>query len=152
MQSCYNIRMDETTVPEPVNLETTSAHRRQFYLQILLPMAAGALILLGLGVLAANGGGDRPAVWAHISTIFMAMMFGMGGLVSLALLALAIFGTNWLLVKIPPKSFQVQIYTVYFARQITMGADKAAQSIVALVSGWAGLGSIFTKKSKKKGK
>lgn len=143
--------MDNTSVPEPVNLETTASHRKQFYLQILLPIVAAALLLLALGGLAAGGGGDRPAVWAHISTIFMVILFAMSGLFSLLLLAMAIYGVNWLLVKIPPKSFLVQIYTVYFARQITQTADQVAATMVAAVSGWTGLGSLF-KKPKKKGK
>lgn len=135
--------MEKNVKPEQTNLETTSAHRKQFYVQILLPIIIGTLILLILGILAASGGNDRPTVWANISIIFMAIIIGLSGLVSLAVLVFSIFGTNWIINKLPAKSYLVQIYTVYYGQILINLADKLANPIVSTKSRWAGITSLF---------
>lgn len=141
--------MDYPPKPELVNPETTGRHQVQFQQQILLPILAGALILLALGVLASTAGTDRPAVWANISVIFMAVVFGLGGLFSLLLVVALIMGTNWVLRKLPPKSYLAQYYTAYAGQLLTGFFDKLTRPVIQAKSGWAGVASPFTKSKQK---
>jgi hypothetical protein len=142
-QSCYNKRMDKEPETSIRNPETSARHRTQFYVQILLPVGLGALILLGLGVFAASAGSDRPAVWANISTIFMSIWVGFSGLLSLGIVGLLIFGVAWLLKKIPSNSYLVQFYAILASKKLADISDQAAKPFVDVKSGWAGIASLF---------
>lgn len=128
---------------EPVNLDTRLEHQRQFLWQILLPIILGTLVFVGLGIAAAITPGDKPAVWANISTIFIAVILMLSGFGSLVLLAGAIFGVDWLTRKIPPASYLVQIYVQYFGRKIHSLADSSVKPMVETKSVWASINLLF---------
>jgi hypothetical protein len=130
------------------NPETSARHQTQFYVQILLPVGLAALVLLGLGVLAASAGSDRPAAWANISTIFMSIWIGLSGLLSLVITGSLIFGAAWLLKKIPPNSYLVQFYAILASKKLANISDQAAKPFVDVKSGWAGIASLFKREHK----
>ncbi len=142
--------MENNKQPEQINRETAEKHTKQYYLQILLPILAGTLVFIVLGALAASGGTDRPAVWAHISTIFIAIIIGTSGIFSLLFLIFSIYGTNWLIKKLPAKSYLVYIYTVYFGHMLNTLENKLTHPVISTKTGLAGISALFQGRRKSK--
>jgi len=128
---------------EPINLDTQMAHQRQFLWHILMPVILGALLFIILGVLASTTPGDKPAVWANISTILIVVIVMFSGLGSILVLAGAIFGVDWLTRKIPPVSYLAQIYIQYFGRRIRTLADSSTSPVMETKSTWAAIKPIM---------
>ncbi len=140
---CYNKTMNDQRQSSPSNPETKIKHQRQFWVQIMLPVLLGTAAIVTAGIFAASGPGDRPAVWANISTILMViMMFGIGIILLLAL-SLAIFGSDWLLRKLPYYSYIVQIYITYYGKKINDLSTSSAKPVVGIHSVIAGIKRIF---------
>lgn len=116
----------------PVDELARVNHHRQFFWQILLPILVATLALIALGVLAASAGSDRPAVWANISTILIACILMFTGLGSMLFLAASIMGVDWLIKKIPPFSYLVQLYVMYFGKKIRNLADQSTKPVVII--------------------
>lgn len=133
------------------NPETRKLHQQQLYLQILLPVVFFAILLLAGGTMASmsgtQGGIDHTAVWAHISTIFMVVIVFISGLVTLAILVLAIYALAWVLSKLPEYSFIAQLYLQLFGSRIQTLAGKTSSPFIAVRSTWAGIRSIFGQRS-----
>jgi hypothetical protein len=142
------MNMDKKPAIPIKNTETSAKHQTQFYVQILLPVGLAALVLLGLGVLAASAGTDRPAVWANISTIFMSIWAGFLGLLILGIVSLLIFGVAWLSKKIPPNSYLVQFYAMLASKKLSSLSDQTAKPFVEIKSSWAGIARLFKLKHK----
>ena len=110
-------------------------HRKQRNLQIILPVALGIVILIGMIVLISlatfrsNGDVGR---WAAISTIWIIIPILISGLILLASLIGLIYLMARALGALPQYTGIAQDY-VYIARAyIIRGADMAAKPIVAL--------------------
>ncbi len=121
--------MSNTNHP-PVDELAREKHQRQFLWQIFLPILVAALAFIALGAIAASAGGDRPAVWANISTILIACILMFTGLGSMLFLAAGILGVDWLIKKIPPFSYLVQLYVMYFGKKIRDLADQSTKPVV----------------------
>jgi hypothetical protein len=135
--------MESKKQPSRVNLETQESHRKQFQLQILLPVLLGSVVLLAAGGLAAVGSGDRPAVWADISTIFIAILFGLGGILQLGGLLLLVFGAQWVQKNLPGGSYLVQAYLTLFSSSLKRVDDKISSPWISIRASWAGIRRIF---------
>lgn len=122
------------TSPSPVDELARANHRRQLYWQILLPILFATLAFIALGMFAASAGTDRPAVWANISTIMIACILMFTGLGSLLFLAVGIMGVDWLIKKLPPFSYLVQLYVMYFGKKIRDLADQSTKPVVSIQS------------------
>ena len=130
-------------LPLPSNPETKIKHQQQFWIQIMLPIIVGASLMIGAGVFAASRPGDRPEVWAHISTILMiVVMFGVGIFV-LGFLVISIFGSDWLLKKLPYYSYIAQIYISYYGKKVNDLSDSSAKPVVGLRAVLAGIRKFF---------
>ena len=110
-------------------------HRKQRNTQIILPVALGAVILIGMIVLVSiatfrsNGDVGR---WAAISTIWIIIPILLAGLIWLAILIGLIYMMARALGALPHYTGIAQDY-VYKARgYIIRGADMAAKPIIAL--------------------
>ena len=125
------------------NLQVREIHRKQFLLQILLPVVLGSLILLAVGGIAAGSPGDRSAVWANISTIFMSILFALAGFLQLGVLLLLIFGTKWVHEKLPGGSYLVHAYLALFSHELKGIDDKVSSPWISIRSSWAGIRRIF---------
>ena len=110
-------------------------HRKQRNTQIILPVALGAIILIGMIVLISlatfrsNGDVGR---WAAISTIWIVIPILLAGLILLAILIGIIYLMARALGALPHYTGIAQDY-VYMARgYIIRGADMAAKPIIAI--------------------
>ena len=123
-------------------------NRRQFWLQILLPMALAILLIMVVAILvsiAAMDGTGNSVRWAAVSTIWLvipALLFGflflatLVGLVALMVRALDV---------LPAYSLQLQYYVNYAASKIMEFSDMAAKPVIFINSLGASLKAIFRK-------
>lgn len=133
---------------DPINQETRAAHRQQFLWHILMPVILGTLLFVALGVLATVSQGDKPAVWANISLIFIVTILMLSGIGSVIALAVGIVGVDWMTRKIPPLAFLAQVYIQYFGRKIGNLADLSTKPVVEIRSKWASLKPVFRRLSR----
>ncbi|MBA4420717.1 MAG: hypothetical protein C0391_06190 [Anaerolinea sp.] len=136
--------------PRDCNPATRSAHQRQFFVQILLPVVVISAGLLALGLLAAFTGSQvytsRTAVWAHISTIFMVLIVIVVSLGCLVLTLASIYGLGWLLSHLPGYSYIAQLYVQLFTSRIQSIANRTTQPFITVKSGWAAARALFNKR------
>lgn len=110
-------------------------HRKQRATQIILPVALGVLLMIGMVVLICidtfKSGGDVGR-WAAISTMWILLPVMLAGLILLALLVGGIYLMTRALGALPYYTGLAQDY-VYKARgYIIRGADMAAKPILAI--------------------
>ena len=110
-------------------------HRKQRNTQIILPVALGALLMIGMVVLISlatfRSNGDVVR-WAAISTIWVIIPVLLAGLILLAILIGLIYLMARALGTLPHYTGIAQDY-VYKARSyIIRAADMAAKPIIAL--------------------
>ena len=110
-------------------------HRKQRNTQIILPVALGALLLVGMIVLISlatfksNGDVSR---WAAISTIWIVIPILLAGLILLAILIGIIYLMAHALGALPHYSGIAQDYVYKASAYIIRGADMAVKPIIAL--------------------
>lgn len=121
-------------------------HRKQRNLQILLPVAASALlILLTLTwiIVATFGQGADVSRWAAVSTIWVSVPTLLCGLIPIALLGALIYGMARALSALPRYTGLAQDY-VYLARgYLARGADKVSGALIEFESFLARITSFF---------
>jgi hypothetical protein len=110
-------------------------HRRQRNLQIILPVAFSAALLIGMVVLISfatlKSDGDVSR-WAAVSTIWIIIPALLGGLITLAILVGLIYLMARALGTLPHYTGMAQDY-VYIARDyIVRGADMVVKPVIAL--------------------
>jgi hypothetical protein len=131
----------------PRNPATHRSHQRQVFAQILLPMLtalAGAVILAILSTTSVAGSAPQTALWAHISTIFMAVLAISAGLGVLIVLIAMIFGTGWVLNKLPGYSYIGQLYAQIIQIRVKQIADLSSLPVIQLKTGWKALSAFST--------
>jgi TRAP-type mannitol/chloroaromatic compound transport system permease large subunit len=123
-----------------------SAFRRAVLLQVYLPLAVGAFLVLGtivVGLVAGGPGGATPRGMADVALIallFPAMIIGVIALVGTSLLALGIARLiGWL----PEWTHKAQRLFGQIADQSDRIAERVAQSVVAPKSVWAGVSAAW---------
>jgi FtsH-binding integral membrane protein len=130
----------------PGNHTSYKNHRRQFWLQIFLPMLVTILIIIAVAVLtglAAFGeNGDSPR-WAAISTIWLVIPVMIFGLVFLAILAGLIYLLARGLKVIPPYSSKAQYYVNRATSEVQRFSDMASKPVLFIEGIKASLKAFF---------
>lgn len=137
--------MNETT-PIPQDHYSYEVHRRQFWLQIFLPVILVVLIIIAVAVLtsisALNGTGDS-ARWAAISTIWLVIPAMVFGLFFFALLAGLVYLLAQTLGVLPSYTSQAHYYVNQAASRIKDFSDAATRPVIFLEGLGASLKAIF---------
>jgi len=101
-------------------------HRRQMWLQILLPILLTVILLVAIIVLMSiatfRDNGDVVR-WAAISTIWLVIPVMFAGLILLAILFAIIFLFAQVLGVIPPYSYQAQRYVYRIEGYVRRGTE-----------------------------
>ena len=121
-------------------------HRRQFWLQIFLPMILAILLIVALAILtglATFGGGGDSARWAAISTIWLVIPVMFFGLLVFAILAGLVYLLVQALRTIPPYTSKAQYYVNRGASEAKRFLDMAAQPVLLFEEIKASLKAIF---------
>lgn len=135
--------MSDSTLPQLKAEEVQKKHRQQFLVQILLPVMVGIILTIYLGVLAAGGGGDGPAVWANIATILLTGVVSGTALVMLVVVAASGYGVSWLIHKTPTAGKDVDHFLADLSQKISDYTDRISKPVIETKSIWAGLTRIF---------
>lgn len=121
-------------------------HRRQFWLQIFLPMILAVLLIIAIavisGVAAFGENGDAPR-WAAISTIWLVIPVMFFGLIFLTIL----FGLVYLMIRalqvLPPYTSKAQYYVNRGASEVKRFSDMAAKPVLFIEGILASLKAVF---------
>ena len=130
----------------PGNHFSYQNHRRQFWLQIFLPMIMAILLIFALAILAgiaAFGGSGDSARWAAISTIWLVIPVMFFGLILLALLGGLVYLLARTLQVIPPYTSKAQYYVNRGASEARRFSDMAAQPVLLFEGIKASLKAFF---------
>ena len=121
-------------------------HRRQFWIQIFLPMILAVLVIIAVavisGVAAFGENGDAPR-WAAISTIWLVIPVMFFGLIFLAILAGLVYLMIQTLNVLPPYTSTAQHYVNRVSSEIKRFSDMAAKPVLFLEGIIASLKAIF---------
>lgn len=123
-------------------------HRRQFWLQILLPMALAILIIMVVAILvsiAALDGTGNAVRWAAVSTIWLVIPALLFGFLFLATLVGLVYLMSRALDVLPAYSLLLQYYVNRAASKVMEFSDMAAKPVIFLNSLGASLKAIFRK-------
>jgi len=121
-------------------------HRRQFWIQIFLPMILAVLFIIAVGVItgvATFGANGNSPVWAAISTIWLVIPVMFFGLVFLILVAGLVYLLARTLQVLPPYTSKAQYYVNRGASEAKRFSDMAAEPVLFLESIKASLKTIF---------
>ena len=132
--------------PIPQSHYSYNVHRRQFWLQIFLPIILTILIIIAVAVLtsisALSGTGDSSR-WAAISTIWLVIPAMMFGLLLLAILAGLVYLLARSLDVIPSYASLAQYHVNRVASSIKRFSDAATKPVIFLNCLGAGMKAIF---------
>ena len=121
-------------------------HRRQFWIQIFLPIILAVLFILVVavitGIAAFGQNGDSPR-WAAISTIWLVIPVMFFGLIFFALVAGLVYLLAQALKVIPPYSSKAQYYVDRGASEAQRFSDMATKPVLFLEGIKASLKAIF---------
>lgn len=136
----------ETIRSQEENRGRTAAFRRAVRLQVYLPLAVGAALVVGtivLGLVVGGPGGATPRGMADVALIallFPAMLLGLIALAGISVLAV---GVAWLIGWLPERTHKVQRLVAQVAHQSDRIAGHAAQAVVAPKSVWAAVRAVW---------
>lgn len=108
-------------------------HRRQFWIQIFLPMILAVLLIIVVAVItgmAAFGATDNSPVWAAISTIWLVIPVMFFGLISLIVLAGLVYLLARTLQVLPPYTSKAQYYVNRGSSEVKRFSDMAAEPVL----------------------
>jgi len=121
-------------------------HRRQFWLQIFLPVILAVLLIIAIAVIsgvAAFGENGAAPRWAAISTIWLVIPVMFFGLIFLAIL----FGLVYLMIRalqvLPPYTSKAQYYVNRGASEVKRFSDMAAKPVLFIEGIIASLKAVF---------
>lgn len=121
-------------------------HRRQVFLQIVLPLTLGVGLALAAAVISTlSMSSPTVSKWSHLSLILLILIAGIMGFVILLLLVGIIYALAKLLGITPVYAQLVQNFFFRLSVLVRYYADQSMTPILALKSWWAGLSSIFKK-------
>jgi uncharacterized membrane protein len=130
----------------PGNHLSYQNHRRQFWLQIFLPMILAILLIIALAIitgLAVFGGSGDSVRWAAISTIWLVIPVMIFGLLFLVILAGMVYLLARALEVIPPYTSKAQYYVNRGASETKRFSDMATKPVLFLEGIKASLKTIF---------
>jgi hypothetical protein len=122
-----------------------TAHRRQFWLQIILPMILATLLIIAAAVftgIAAFSGGDASR-WAAVSTIWLVIPVMVFALLFLAVLGGLVYLLARTLKVLPIYTSNAQYYVNRAASEIKRFSDMATRPVLFLGGIKASLEEIF---------
>jgi len=138
---------------EPIQLPKSrhsyDEHRRQFWLQIFLPISLAIVLIVVIAVIlsvAALGGTGNSVRWAAISTIWLVIPAMFFGLLFLATLGGLVYLMARGLKVLPDYSLQALYYVNLAASKVMEFSDMATKPVVSLNSLGASLKAIFGRK------
>jgi hypothetical protein len=128
--------MQKPPIPRP-DRESYLKHRRQFWLQILLPTLLTTLIVLLTAVLAGMatfGAKGDVARWSAIATIWLVIPLMIGMLVFLAIMAASVYGLSRLLKVAPEYTGIAQTYALWFNAQVVLHVNNFNAKLIQVLS------------------
>lgn len=118
-------------IPSARNPQTYLRHRQEVFWQITLPVAIGAIILLGTALLVAfgteSGTLSHMADAALIELIVPALVFG---LITLAVLAAIVYGLTRLLEVLPYAFMKAQIFFLQTQLTVIRVNDRLVEPVI----------------------
>ncbi len=126
---------------QPRETDSHRRHRREFWLQVVLPVALGALLVGAAGVLAAGGG--QVAHLADLSLIWLLLPCVALGWIPLALILAAVVGLHRLMTYLPAPIQQVQDAVARTVVHIRRVADRVAAPLITMNAKAAALRRVF---------
>jgi len=130
----------------PGNHASYKDHRRQFWLQIFLPMLIAILLIVAVvvwaGIATFGQGGDSPR-WAAISIIWLAISILFFSLIILAILIGLIYLLARTLNVIPSYTAKAQYYVNRGASETQRFSDMATKPVLFIKGIRASLKAIF---------
>jgi uncharacterized membrane protein len=130
----------------PQNHYSYTAHRRQFWLQIFLPVILTVILIIAVaaitGIAAFGANGDSPR-WAAISTIWLLIPVMIFGLLFLAILGGLVYLLARTLQVLPPYTSNAQYYVNRAASEIKRFSDMAAKPVLFVEGLKASLKAFF---------
>jgi len=126
--------MEDTQPNSPLerNQVTYQRHRREVFWQVVVPIAAGFLLVATLIYLAIQTTPDQASLWADISAIWLIVPVMTITLLSLVLLVAGIYLNVRLIRILPYYSHQVQRWFSKLAVQISRVDNRAVEPILRL--------------------
>jgi uncharacterized membrane protein len=121
-------------------------HRRQFWLQIFLPIILAVLLVIVVAILtsiSALGGNGDSTRWAAISTIWLVIPVMVFGLLFLAVVGGLVYLLARTLQVLPPYTSNAQYYVNRAASEIKRFSDMATKPVLFLEGLKASLKAIF---------
>ncbi len=143
--------MEKPLVPQPER-ESMAKHRRQFYMQILLPVLAVTLlgvlsaILIGIATFRDNGDVTR---WGQVATIWLSIPVMIGLLIALVVSAGSVYGMRKLLKITPIYTGLVQSYALYYNAKIVIWTNMLIDPVLK-IKAWIEMLTNFLSRSKEK--
>ncbi len=131
----------DSTPPEKVDSASLRLHRRQFNLQILLPILLMVILIVIVGgscVIIFAAKGDAASQWADTSLVFMIMPALIFALAGTALIAVFIYLMAKLLNILPVYTNRVQGFFANMAAWTRKIADMLVKPVFAVHSSLAG--------------
>lgn len=131
--------MDEppaTTQPER-NPDTHSAHQRETFRQIILPILIGSIVIIALiiaVIYAGFSGNAQLSRWADISLVWVLLPLIMFSLLFLVLLIGLTIGITRLLHVFPIYTYRLLLFIRNVQSRINSGTDLAVQPILRINS------------------
>jgi hypothetical protein len=125
-----------TTQPER-NPETHAAHRREVFLQIILPILIGSIILLtlvGVIIYAGISGNSQVSRWADISLVWLLLPSIMFALFLLLFLVVLTIGLTRLLHVFPFYAYRLHFLVFKIENKIKKAADMSIEPILKINS------------------
>ena len=136
----------ETIRRQQVVRGRSAAFRRAVLLQVYLPLAVGAAVVLGaivFGIVAGGPGGATPRGMADVALIALLVPLMFLGLILLAAASLLAFGIARLIGWLPDRTDKVQRMVGQVAHQTNRIAGRAALAVVAPKSVWAAIRAVW---------
>jgi hypothetical protein len=136
----------ETIRSQKVIHRRSAAFRRAVWLQVYLPLAAGAALVVGMivvGLVVGGPGGATPRGMADVALIALLLPAMFLGLITLAGASLLALGVARLIGWLPERTQKVQRLVGRVAHRTDWIAGRAAQAVVAPKSVWAAMNSVW---------
>ena len=129
--------------PNPV---TQKLHRKEMWLQVVLPLCLSLVVIAGLAVWFIHSEVGDFNAWAQISMILLMLPFMIISLLLFALLVSAIVVVTYVLKTIPPYARVTQDAIDKIRQQAVAGADISAKPIIQIRSFLAMIGVLLGRK------
>jgi hypothetical protein len=128
----------------PRNLRARRQHARDTWLQIVLPVALVGALLVSLVLLATSTGASVAAV-SQVSTILLAGLMMVLGLIALVLLMLGILALAQAMHWLPPQAFRAQRAIQKVNSRAKRISDVAARPALLLESWRSAAERVFSR-------